>query len=151
MFTSVELDYLRALINTYYSKGYKYYMCHTITENNNEYDMCIYFSQEKIEAFSDTYFDVVHGIRIYVDSSGKSTYSTGHRDVVSSFSGSVSVDKAEFIYTNADNDCSITTIPINPDIFIDYSYKYTDYAVMFVIIFVFLCYYIKVLFGIGGR
>ena len=38
MFSSLEVDYILSLINTYQRLGYKYYMCHTITENDNSYN-----------------------------------------------------------------------------------------------------------------
>lgn len=74
MLTTNELDYVKALISTYYTKGYKYYLCTTVTElynSDNDYDLCIYFSKEPIEAVTDNYFDVKNGLQIYIDSSSK--------------------------------------------------------------------------------
>lgn len=74
MLSSVELEYVKSLISTYYAKGYKYYLCTTVTETNyttTDYDICIYFSKEPIEAVTDNYFDIRNGIQIYIDSSSK--------------------------------------------------------------------------------
>lgn len=74
MLTAVELEYVKALISTYYAKGYKYYLCTTVTEfgnNASDYDICIYFSKEPIEAITDNYFEVKNGVQIYIDSSSK--------------------------------------------------------------------------------
>lgn len=74
MLTAVELEYVKSLISTYYLKGYKYYLCTTVTEygtSNTDYDLCIYFSKEPIEAITDNYFEVKNGIQIYIDSSSK--------------------------------------------------------------------------------
>lgn len=74
MLTAVELEYVKSLISIYYSKGYKYYLITTVTEigsNASDYDLCIYFSKEPIEAITDNYFQVKNGIQIFIDSSSK--------------------------------------------------------------------------------
>ena len=59
MLTSVELDYLKLLIMRYRNKGYYNYLCHTVSDNNSsDYDLCVYFSKEKIIADSDNQFEV---------------------------------------------------------------------------------------------
>lgn len=142
MLSQVELEYIKALINTYYAKGYKYYMCHTISDNsNNDYDMCIYFSKDKIEALNDNYFSVEKGIRIYIDSSSKSTYNYNASDTVSSFNNNVTVDEAEFIYTNAISIYSYNTICLNPDVTVDYS-ENNNLNTISILICVIFCYLI---------
>ena len=50
MLSSLESEYLKGLISVYKSKGYKYYIAHTVTETNNDYDVCIYLSKTEIKA-----------------------------------------------------------------------------------------------------
>lgn len=151
MFSTVENEYIKALINTYYGKGYKYYICHTITENGNDYDLCFYFSKEEIRAVTSSYFDVKNGLRVYLDSSSKSNYSNLTRDIVSTFSGYVDVDVAEFIYTNANCNYIVENMPLNPDISIDYTQNHVD-IILLIVITIFCVYsFIKDLFNIGGR
>ena len=108
MLTAVESEYIRGLISVYQLKGYKYYMCHTVTENNNNYDACIYFSKDEIMAIDNNIFSVSSGVKIYIDSSSRSyNYQTGYNDsprtliADNSFNGNVNVNVAEFVYTNA--------------------------------------------------
>lgn len=147
MLSQVELEYVRALINTYYAKGYKYYMCHTISDNNNnDYDICIYFSKDKIEALNDNYFSVENGIRIYIDSSLKSNYNTNASDVVSSFSNNVTVDVSEFIYTNAESEYSYNSLCLNPDLQIDYKQNHLSVITLILMCIIFCYIFIKDLF-----
>ncbi len=128
MFSQVEIEYLKGLVNVYRSKGYNYYLAHTITDNSsiNDYDMCVYFSKEKIESVTDNYFEVRNGIQLYVDSSSKGSYNTNASDKVSSFSKHIEIDPAEFIFTNAISEFSYTSTCLNPDIALDYSYNHTS-------------------------
>lgn len=123
MLTAVESEYIRGLISVYQLKGYKYYMCHTVTENNNNYDACIYFSKEEIKAIDNNIFSVTNGIKIYIDSSSRSyNYQTGYNDsprtliVDSNFNSTVNINVAEFVYTNAVTDYLETSYIVNPDI-----------------------------------
>lgn len=144
MLSQVELEYVKALINTYRNKGYKYYMCHTISDNNNnDYDICIYFSKEKIEALNDNYFSVEKGIRIYIDSSSKSNYNTNASDTVSSFSNNVTVDLAEFIYTNAESEYSYSAICLNPDLLVDYKQNHLSVITLILMCIIFCYIFIK--------
>lgn len=121
MFTSVELDYLKGLINTYAKQGYKYYVAHTITEINNDYDFCVYFSKEEITASNSNNFVIPsNSYVVYVDSSSRNDNSynpsTGSRDTVSLYEGDLRVNVAEFIYTNASLGYNVIDYPINPDL-----------------------------------
>lgn len=151
MFSAIEIEYIKGLINTYYGKGYKYYLCHTITENNNDYDFVIYFSKEEIGAINDNYFQVKNGLRLYVDTSARNTYNSTSGDSVSDFNAYITVNQGEFIYTNATANYSLSTIPLNPDITIDYKQNNTDIILLIVITIFCLYSFIKDLFNIGGR
>ena len=135
MFSSLEVDYILSLINTYQRLGYKYYMCHTITENDNNYDICIYFSKNKITAVTSTTFDVTNAIQIYIDSSSRNdnsyNSSTHHRDYVSNsnLTKIVSVHQAEFIYTNAVVETSSNTV-VNPDLLLNQASNYNDFLLI---------------------
>ena len=147
MLSQIELDYVRALLNAYYAKGYKYYVVHTVTEYNNEYDICIYLSKEEITALNDNYFS---GLKLLVDTSTRTSNNYGARDKVESYQGNVTIDVAEFIYTNAKNEYSLTAIPVNPNITVDYSHDMTMYALCFLITIFFTYFFIRDLF-IRGR
>lgn len=151
MLTQIEHDYCKSLVDTYYSKGYKYYLIHTITDTNNNYDVCIYFSKTEISGLNDNYFFIDHGLRIYLDSSSKNYNYSGSRDTVDSFSGNVTIDVAEFIYTNAKTEYNYSLIPVNPDIMVDYSYNNINFCLVFLLVIFFLYFFIRDLFRIGGR
>lgn len=123
MLSAVESEYIRGLISSYQSKGCKYYMCHTLTENNNNYDTCIYLSKDEIRAIDNNIFSIRNGIKIYIDSSSRSySYQAGYNDtprtliVDNNFNGNVNVNVAEFVYTNAIADYSESVYILNPDI-----------------------------------
>lgn len=124
MFTQAEENYIKALINTYKKQGYNYYLCHTITETNNNYDICLYVSKEEIKSISSSVFDLTNAIGIYIDSSQRNDNaynpSIHSRDLM--FDGNittiVNVNDAEFIYTNAIYTYSETSTVVNPDLLV---------------------------------
>lgn len=121
MFSALEESYIKSLINTYKKEGYSYYVVHTVNETDNEYDFYIYFSKDEI-VFSDSYtFELSdNSLMLKVDSSSRNdnsyNSSTGHRDLVFYESGTISVNIAEFIYTNANYNHSLIVHSLNPDI-----------------------------------
>ncbi len=119
MLSAQELEYVKGLVGAYYKKGYKYYLCHTVKESNNVYDVYVYFSKEEIKAITSDTFDVTNGLLVRIDSSQRNDNSyngsTHSRDEVSNVSSIVSVHQAEFIYTNAIADYS-TNLVVNPDL-----------------------------------
>ncbi len=119
MLSAQELEYVKGLVGAYYKKGYKYYLCHTVTESNNVYDVYVYFSKEEIKAITSDTFDVTDGLLVKIDSSQRNDNSyngsTHSRDEVSNVSSIVSVHQAEFIYTNAISNYS-TNLVVNPDL-----------------------------------
>lgn len=128
MFSTSEENYLKGLISVYAKQGYKYYLCHTVTENNNDYDVYIYFSKEEIKAITQTAFDISNSIFIKLDSSTRNSYNdNNHRRIVvsdSNYSSVVSVHEAEFIYSNAVADYDTSTLVVNPDIIFNGSSSY---------------------------
>lgn len=148
MFSQVEENYIKGLISSYRKLGYNYYICHTITENNNDYDIAIYFSKDEIKAITATSFDISNGVYIRIDSSQRndSGYypSTGYRSVISNnnYNEVLSVNIAEFIYTNAVIDYNETSIVVNPDIEFNASSSYIatkfDYLLIFILLITFL-------------
>ncbi|MCI8999560.1 MAG: hypothetical protein HFJ26_01170 [Clostridia bacterium] len=120
MLSSLESEYLKGLISTYKLKGYGYYLAHTVTENNNDYDVCVYFSKSKIKAIDQNIFSIENGLKIYIDSSSRS-YNTSYntpRVVLAdnNFNATISVNVAEFVYTNSILGYSEETYVLNPDI-----------------------------------
>lgn len=152
MFTTVESEYLKGLLNVYYEKGYKYYIAHTITEQNNDYDFCVYLSKDKITSSSPNKFNLSdNSIVIYVDSSQRNDNSynpsTGNRDLLLVYHGNLTVNIAEFIYTNSSVSYSLVDNALNPDILMSgvnsYDNKIFSFGLMFVVISVFLYMFIK--------
>lgn len=151
MFTSVEIDYLKGLINTYFMKGYKYYVARTVTESDNDYDIYVYLSKEKIIASSSSSFVLPEGtLLIKIDSSSRSDgyYSSlGSRDVLSAYEGTINIDVAEFVYTNAELNYKLITDVVNPNLLYTGSSNitdtYTNYALLFLVVIAFLYTFIK--------
>lgn len=151
MFTQVESDYLKSLINFYKKQGYDYYLAHTVTENYNNYDMCIYFSKEEIEASTDNTFNIKNAIVINIDSSSRNdnnNTSVHSRDIIvnSNYSGSLLVHSAEFIYTNAILGYTETSFCINPDILesgvSSYKLDLSSYIIIFLLVLILLYHYL---------
>lgn len=148
MFSDVEENYIISLINTYRKEGFPYYIVHSITDRDNDYDICLYVSKEEIKEVSSDIFKVSHGIEIQIDSSSRNSDgynpSTHSRDrmVNSDFSGIVQVDIAEFIYTNASREEESFTRCINPDVLLQNtdstSSLYLSMACTFTLIITFL-------------
>lgn len=142
MFSQTEENYIKALINTYKQQGYNYYLTHTITETDYNYDIYLYVSKEEIKAVTPTTFDLTNAICIYIDSSSRNdnTYnpSTHSRDRIENgnLTASVEVNQAEFIYTNATFTYSETVGCINPDLLLQSSDSYVSLRISAVIIFI---------------
>lgn len=137
MFSQQEIDYVLSLINTYRKLGYKYYVCHTITENDNVYDICIYFSQKEIKAITSTTFDLSNAIQINIDSSSRNYNSSIHsRDtlVSSDLTKIININSAEFIYTNSTVFNVATTI-VNPDLTLNNASNYDNTLLLASILF----------------
>lgn len=118
MFTELEIEYLRALVSTYYEHGYKYYLAYTVTDRNDTTDIVVFFSKTSIKALSNTSYNAQHAIQLKIDSSSKSEYSFNERVVYlnNDYSGIVNIDVAEFCFTNAELDYKTETFFVNPDI-----------------------------------
>lgn len=122
MFTQTEENYIKALINTYKKKGYNYYLCHTVTEDNNNYDISLYVSKEEIKAVSGSVFDLTNAVCIQIDSSSRnnnnynSSLHSRDRILNTSVTTILEVHEAEFIYTNATYTYNETNTCVNPDL-----------------------------------
>lgn len=144
MFTQVEENYIKSLINTYKKEGYNYYICHTVTENDNNYDVYIYFSKEEIKAVSNNTFDLTNAIYIQLDSSNRndnSYNSSTHsriRIVNSKVNSIVEINQAEFIYTNAIHSYKTETTVLNPNLMLQGSNSYFSICFMIVSLIVLL-------------
>lgn len=142
MFSQNEENYIKSLINTYHKDGYNYYICHTVTESDNVYDVYIYFSKKEIKAISRDTFDVTDGVYIQLDSSSRNDNSynpSTHsriRVVNSNFTDVVSVNSAEFIYTNSVCNYDTSKTVLNPDLNLQGTNSYLDCRFMAVCIFV---------------
>lgn len=143
MFSQVEESYVKSLISRYYEEGYTYYICHTVTESDNDYDIYIYFSKTEITAIDKLNFDLKDGLFIKIDSSSRNQNaynpSTDYRIVLSDsrYNGVVSVDKAEFIYTNCKYNYESTVGVIYPDFnYSGSSFYVSKYSVIAIVVLV---------------
>ena len=140
MFSQQEIDYILSLINTYRRLGYKYYVCHTVTEDNNNYDIRSYFSKKEIKAITSSTFDLTNAIQIDVDSSSRNdnsyNSSTHSRDTIvsSNLTKIINIYQAEFIYTNATISNVATTIA-NPDLRLNSASNYDNTLLLASVLF----------------
>ena len=110
MFSTAQKDYIDSIIPTYAKAGYRYYVCHTVSNTgygSTAADLQFYFSTEKISASSAYSYSIPDG-SIYLsvrtgNYSGGSSSSSGARVTVNSVSSArtVSIDQYEHVYTNA--------------------------------------------------
>lgn len=152
MFTAVESEYLKGLLNVYCELGYKYYVAHTVTESDNYYDMYVYLSKDEITSSSPNRFNLSdNSVVIRIDSSSRNdnsyNSSTHSRDTLFVHSGELTVNLAEFIYTNADVTYSLIDNSLNPDVLMSgvnsYDNKLFSYSLMFMVVSIFLYMFIK--------
>lgn len=122
MFSNLEEDYILSLINTYKKEGYNYYLCHTVTDYNNVYDVTLYFSKKEILAYDNYTYSVEDGIVLFLDSSSRNDNSynpsTNERIVLSNsnYNGIVYINVAEFVYTNCKLNYKTNTDVVMPDL-----------------------------------
>lgn len=103
MFSAQELEWVKALIETMREKGFNYYVAQTVTSNNNDIDVMVYFSKQPIIGNSLYNFTVNGGVVYSLDSSGYYSNDTNEsRTKVLPFSGNLVVARTEFVYTNAE-------------------------------------------------
>lgn len=103
MFSAQETQWLQSIIEAMHNQGYKYYLARTVTENNNEYDVLVVFSESPIIGNGLYSYKIVDGVVYSFDSSGYSSYNNNNaRVAVSSFNGTYSVAQYEHVYTNAE-------------------------------------------------
>ena len=136
MFTTAEEQWLKALIETMRGKGYKSYVAYTVTENNNDTDVIVIFSKETITGTGLYSFTVTDGVMYSFDSSGYSTYNGSEaRTSVGTFSGNLSVDQYEHVYTNAE----FNGTTLQPDIRLTGGAAYeTNQASFYILVLFFL-------------
>lgn len=112
MLSTSEYQWAFNMVNSLYEEGFTSYVVREVYSNDSA-DMELYVSRETISFDSATRFTVVDGLRFTVDSSpryGSSSAYYGTAVVRDSFSGSVSVNSYEFLYSNSRfND--ITLVP----------------------------------------
>lgn len=109
MFSTTQIEVVQTLVPTMREAGYKYYIAYTNTKTSNyiftEPDLYFIFSKDKIEASSGYEYTIPEGSVKYACRSGNySTSSSGvntERYVSSPFSGYLTIDPYEHIYSNA--------------------------------------------------
>lgn len=123
MFSSAQKYVLDSLIPTMVERGFHYYVAYTNTSVNTDYssvslpDLYVVFSSEEITATSAYSYNVPSGSVRYTIRTANYSLSrnanNSERVVVSSFSGKLSIDPYEHIYTNATSEAQIA---VQPDI-----------------------------------
>lgn len=115
MFSDSELNYLSGLINRYKQEGYKYYLLHTVSSEDSDYNICLYLSKEQIIASSSDNFilpDLTLELHI-------NTYDLSvNRDILFIEHGDIEVSSNEFVYTNSKLNYELINYPINPDLLV---------------------------------
>ena len=143
MLTIEEAQYFKSLIDTYKSKGYKYYLLHTKNDYNDYrddgFDFIIYFSKDNIFANSASNFTVYEGIKLGIDTNLRSdNYNNDSIFSIENFEGTVSINHAEHVYTNAKLLYYDNETLINPDLnlgeSINYNYVIQNTSFLFIII-----------------
>lgn len=112
MFSTNQIEVLSALIPTMKDKGFDYYVAYTYTSTSSGWgtqtqpDLYVVFSQDKIEASSGYIYTIPEGSVIYtIRTPNYSTSDYGintERFISSEYSGTLTVDVYEHIYTNAE-------------------------------------------------
>ena len=122
MFSTAQTDVLTSLIPVMRRQGYKYYVAYTNTSTTNSWstpaivDLYVIFSQEEITANNQYSYSVPAGaVRYSIRTSNYSTSDYGvntARLVSSNYSGTLSINVYEHIYTNA----TFSSSAVQPDI-----------------------------------
>lgn len=122
MFSTAQKDVLTSLIPVMRRQGYKYYIAYTNTNTEGSWntsavvDLYIVFSSEEISAKDMYTYSVPSGsVRYAIRTPNYSTSASGinsERYVFSEYSGTLSIDVYEHIYTNAE----FSTSAVQPDI-----------------------------------
>lgn len=125
MFSTTQDNILKTLIPVMRRQGYKYYLAYTNTDTESSWnssskvDLYVIFSSEEISADSQYRYvipagSVRYSIRSSNYSSGNNAVNTA-RYVSESYSGNVTVQPYEHIYTNAE----FASYSVQPDILYD--------------------------------
>ena len=111
MFSTNQTEYVKTLLPTYAADGYKYYIAYTNNDNSTytqtNPDLYVIFSKDKITA-SDGYNysipedSVIISIRTGNYSSSSSANNSERVEVNQYVNSTLSIDKFEHIYTNAE-------------------------------------------------
>lgn len=152
MLSSNEQEYIKSLIDTYFSYGYKSYVLvsRRVTYYTDDFEYFLYLSSKDISCVDNNTFNIVGGCVVKIDTSVKNNNNDNNNLVVESFSGVLHTDVAEFVYTNAKAEYNTSTEALNPDLFLggDVNYEKTNftYAFMFIIVCAVLVAYLFKLF-----
>lgn len=122
MFSQNQLNVIEFLVPTMAQKGYPFYIAYTFTDTSNSYyysskpDLYFVFSKEKIPAKNAYSFSVPENSVRYAYRTGNFSNSeyanNSNRISAEAFSGSLSINVYEHIYSNA----AFESSAIQPDI-----------------------------------
>lgn len=121
MFSTNQLEIVKSIVPTMRNQGFKYYVAYTHTNTDNSWnsstepDLYIVFSKEKIIAQSGYKYTIPQNSIQYICRSGN--YSTSSSAVNTdrikkeNFSGTLSINLYEHIYSNAEYGESLVVMP----------------------------------------
>ena len=121
MFSTNQINYIQSFLPTYAQQGYKSYIAYTDSTNTSSYyqtkpDLYIIFSKSVITASDGYSYNVPEdSLRLSIRTGNYSSSSTANnsdRVVVEPYSGHLSLDEFEHVYTNA----TFTGYTVQPDI-----------------------------------
>lgn len=152
MLSTTEQEYIKSIIDTYSQHGYKYYVLVSRRTNyyTDDFEYFLYLSTKNVSSSYSNTFVVSDGILVKIDTSTKGNNNSDNNLVVERFDGVLSVDVAEFVYTNAKVDYDFTTEALNPDVMLggDVNYETNTYtnSIMFILVCAVLISYLFKLF-----
>lgn len=118
MFSAIQIDYIKSLVSDMRANGYLYYLAYqnSLTSNNYDYDIIIYFSKKEIFA-PDLYEYTIpsNSLKYSIRSGNASTYNSEDRVTVSEVElGEVSLKVPA--YSHVSTNATFTSSFIQPNL-----------------------------------
>lgn len=121
MFSATEYPYLKDLTLTYFNADLIYYVCRTnrvpqvgVSNNYNVADIYCYYSKNPITVNNYTFSIPASSTLCTIDTTAVSANNTINKLTCNNFSGNITIDAREFIYSN---------VGLFPDFLVDYQNK----------------------------
>lgn len=126
MFSTGEFDYIKNLTLDYYNHDYISYLCITNNptnySNNNVYDVVCYYSKEELSITNSQLILPANTIKCEFDSNTYSDNNTIDKLSCTETTGTPTLSKKEYIYSNVGNYSNIISEYENSNLFYNNSY-----------------------------